>query len=136
MSGILVKASNEDVVSVDETDKLVIDSLPDIGQIKMPEMKVVSTKIRWLSALGYSKSDIQKFLNVRYQQVRNVLTTIPKRAAREDLPPLVIELMDPIDDIQAIMDTALEQSLGEGRRARKKADSMTSAVEPVEPVEE
>jgi hypothetical protein len=32
----------------------------------------VSAKIRYLTSLGYTRSDISKILNVRYQHVRNV----------------------------------------------------------------
>ena len=99
--------------------KLVIDSLPDMGQIVIPECKTMSTRIRWLGAMGYSVNQIHHGLGVRYQQVRNVLTTTPKRAAREDLPPLVLVLRDPIDDIQAIMDMTLEESLKTDRKERQ-----------------
>jgi hypothetical protein len=103
-------------------EKLVIDSLPPIHMVKMPAtMRVMSTKIRWLAALGYPRAEIQKQLGLRYQQVRNVLHNLPKRAAREDLPPLVIELYDPVDDIQAIMDSELEKSMKVVRKERAKA---------------
>lgn len=42
--------------------------------------KTTSALIRWLSAEGYSRSAIAKFLNIRYQHVRNVLTKELKRA--------------------------------------------------------
>lgn len=103
-------------------EKLVIDSLPPIHMVKLPAgMRVMSTKIRWLAALGYPRAEIQKQLGLRYQQVRNVLHNLPKRAAREDLPPLVIELYDPVDDIQAIMDSELEKSMQVVRKERARA---------------
>lgn len=96
-------------------ETLKIDSLPDIGSIVIPECKVMSTRIRWLHAMGYKPAEISKYLMIKYQQVRNVITTQPKRAAREDLPPLVLTLREPVDDIQAIMDRALDDSIRAGR---------------------
>ena len=40
-----------------------------------------SAKIRYLSAEGFSVSQVAEHLNIRYQHVRNVLTTPLKRAA-------------------------------------------------------
>ena len=66
-------------------------NLPPISHIKPPEMRHNSTKIRWYLGLGYTVKEVATFLGVRYQQVRNVGTTTPKRAAREDVPPYIIE---------------------------------------------
>lgn len=49
-------------------------------QKKVPE-GTTSQKIRALSAKGMERKDIAKLLNIRYQHVRNVLTTPLKRAA-------------------------------------------------------
>lgn len=98
---------------------VAIDSLPEIGAIEIPPVKVMSTKIRWLAAMGYKPADISRYLMVRYQQVRNVITTQPKRAAREDLPELKLVLKEPVDDIQAIMDAELEKSLRAGRKIHR-----------------
>ncbi len=112
--------------------KLEIDSLPDISQIVLPEMKVTSTRIRWLLAMGYSINQIHHGLGLRYQQVRNVATTTPKRAAREDLPPLVLVLRDPIDDVQAIMDMALDESLKKAYKERNPKVGRQGLEEPDE----
>src|SRR5689334_12654550 len=42
-------------------------------------LKTKSDKIRKLAASGYSRSDIAKFLGVRYQHVRNVLVDDERR---------------------------------------------------------
>ncbi|MEB3029694.1 hypothetical protein VJI72_07850, partial [Parvimonas micra] len=55
-------------------------ALPPIHRVKPPEMHHMSTKIRWYIALGYTVGEVSKFLGLRYQQVRNVATTTPKRA--------------------------------------------------------
>jgi hypothetical protein len=79
--------------------------LPPIGRIKMPPgMKITSTQIRWLNAVGYEAREIAPFLGCRYQQVRNVLQNPPKRAAREDVPPLVVEVTRLSEDMLEIAD--------------------------------
>src|SRR5258708_4663566 len=65
--------------------------LPPITMIVIPGTTTKSALIRWLHKLGYSTSDIYKFLGIKYQMVRNIVTNIPKRAAREDLPAMVVE---------------------------------------------
>lgn len=46
------------------------------NQVKqMSEMKTVSSKIRFLDGLGWTRSQIAKQLGKRYQHVRNVLIT-------------------------------------------------------------
>lgn len=42
--------------------------------------KTKSNLIRFLSSQGKSRSDISKFMNIRYQHVRNVLTTPLKKS--------------------------------------------------------
>jgi len=46
----------------------------------MAGLKTKSAVIRHLSALGKSRSDISKFMGIRYQHVRNVLTQPLKQA--------------------------------------------------------
>lgn len=93
--------------------------LPPLARLKIPETKTQSAKVRWLAAMGYSVRDISVGTGIKYQQVRNMVTTVPKRAAREDMPPLEVELLDPVDDVQAIMDAELDRSLGAARAGRK-----------------
>lgn len=95
-------------------------ALPPIHRIRLPEVRNRSTLIRWLSALGYPVKEIAQVLNVRYQQVRNVLHTPPKRAAREDMPSLEFQTWDLVDDVQAILDAELERSLSAQRFDRKQ----------------
>jgi hypothetical protein len=116
----------------EELDEHGLDKrgLPPIHRIKIPEgATIMSTKIRWLRAVGYEVVEIHKFLGVRYQQVRNVLTTQPKRAAREDLPALVVEVIPLTEDNLELMDQhAMEMNMGaqrlqhrEERRATNRA---------------
>lgn len=42
---------------------------------KIESMKTTSSKIRYLNSLGLSRSEISKYLQIRYQHVRNVLIT-------------------------------------------------------------
>lgn len=52
------------------------------NQVKqMDEMKTVSSKIRFLDGLGWTRSAIAKQLGKRYQHVRNVLITPIKGTA-------------------------------------------------------
>lgn len=100
-------------------------SLPPIEKVVPPSTITKSALIRWYRALGYEVKDISKYMNIRYQQVRNITTNQPKRASREDLPPLKILLREEGDLIDAAMDGALEASLMAGRKERKaeeKAD--------------
>lgn len=94
--------------------------LPPIGMIVITKTKTQSNTIRWLAALGYEIKQISACLGIRYQQVRNIVTTIPKRAAREDLPPLIVEYKPETDALDDAMDGALEASLLAERKARQK----------------
>ena len=89
--------------------------LPPIERVIQPKMQHTSTKIRWYLGLGYEVGEVARYMGVRYQQVRNVGVTDPKRAAREDVPPYEIELHPLPDDIDSIMDAELERSLAAGR---------------------
>ena len=40
---------------------------------KLESFKYTSTKIRFLSSLGFDRGPISKILSIRYQHVRNVL---------------------------------------------------------------
>lgn len=105
-----------------EDGSLVTQPLPPITQIKIPATTTKSATIRWLCALGYTVSDISNHLGVRYQMVRNIKTTIPKRAAREDSPEMVVEYLPERDPMDDAMDGALEQSLLVDRKSRKAAE--------------
>lgn len=94
--------------------------LPPIIRIKIPKTQTQSALIRWLAGVGYQTKDIAKFLDKRYQQVRNILVTQPKRAAREDLPELVIELADMPDAVDMLLDMGLERTFAEERQGKKK----------------
>lgn len=93
-------------------------ALPPIGDILIPKTTTKSALIRWLYALGYSVREIYGFLGCKYQMVRNIVTTIPKRAAREDLPAMEVMYRPEKDMIDEALDGALEASLMEGRRER------------------
>lgn len=96
-------------------------SLPPIAHIKPPAMQHTSTKIRWYLGLGYTVKEVSSFLGVRYQQVRNVGITAPKRAAREDVPPYIIEVWEVDDDLEAMEAHALEQQMAAQREEDRKA---------------
>ena len=60
-----------------KTNKMTVEQIKE----KLDSFKNVSTKIRYLNSLDYTRSEISKLLNVRYQHVRNVLITpITKQA--------------------------------------------------------
>ena len=98
-----------------------VEGLPPITSIVVPP-GIKSTRIRWLRALGYEVKEIAAFLQIRYQQVRNVTTNAPKRAAREDMPPLVIVYKEEPDLMEAALDGALDASLLANRKDRKAAE--------------
>ena len=99
---------------------------PPLARLKMPDMQHASTKIRWLVALGYPPKEIAPFLGVRYQMVRNVMNTEPKRAAREDLPPLDVEVLDIETDLEAMERQALEQEMAAQRAEARGAQRATN----------
>lgn len=101
-------------------------SLPPIHRIREPHMHHMSTRIRWFKALGYEVKEISAFLGVRYQQVRNVVTTQPKRMAREDLPPLTVELLDLETDLEAMESQALTQQMAAQRSQDRSARKETN----------
>jgi hypothetical protein len=108
-------------------------NLPPIHRVKEPKMVHTSTRIRWFAALGYEKGEIHRHLGVRYQQVRNVLTTSPKRMAREDLPPLKFEVFDVETDLEAMEAQALVDNMAaqrlQDREARKASRRGVEEVE-------
>lgn len=101
--------------------EVVVQPLPPINKIRIPNTNTKSATIRWLAELGYEVKDISNHLGLRYQMVRNIKTTIPKRAAREDLPEQVVEYLPETDEIQDALDGALEAGMLEARRERKAA---------------
>lgn len=105
-----------------ENGELVKHPLPPINRIKIPSTSTKSATVRWLVQLGYSVGDISNHLGIRYQMVRNIKVTEPKRAAREDLPSLVVEYLPETDEIQDALDGALEADMLAARKDRKKAE--------------
>lgn len=109
--------------------------LPPIHRIKLPETKTQSALIRWLHSVGYQVKDISKGLNIRYQQVRNIITTEPKRAAREDLPGLTVELAPLEDVVDMLLGDELERTHLDARRQEVKEQKRRSRQErDLEPV--
>lgn len=110
------------IVQVQQADgTIVAGQLPPMSDIYKPPTLTKSALIRWLNKLGYTVGEIHKGLGIKYQMVRNITTTIPKRAAREDLPPLVITYLPEKDFLEAALDGALEASLLTERKERLKA---------------
>lgn len=116
----------------EDEDEEALDKrgLPPIARIKMPEgAKITSTKIRWLAGVGYEPKEIAPYLGVRYQQVRNVLTNPPKRASREDVPPLVVERLSVCDDDLENMDRHFFELEMQAHRAEsRKTQRATNAA--------
>ncbi len=113
-----VESGNEDTV----TSRLEEGKyLPAIYRLQLPETRTKSALIRWLCGLGYPVKEISRALNMRYQQVRNVVTTEPKRATREDTPPLEIVLSED-GDVEDIVDMLLGEALESDFRAARKQE--------------
>lgn len=111
-------------------------ALPPIHRIKEPPMLYMSTRIRWFYSLGYKVGEIHNHLGLRYQQVRNVVTTEPKRAAREDIPPPTYELLDVETDLEAMEAQALVDNMAaqraEERSLKKKSGAARRAARQAE----
>lgn len=109
--------------------------LPPLHRIVIPETKTQSAKIRWLFGVGYQVKDISSGLGIRYQQVRNIITTEPKRAAREDLPELKIQLAEMEDVVDSLLGDELERTHLEARKQHqkdmKRRARAEKALEPV-----
>lgn len=95
--------------------------LPPLHRIKIPDTTTASARIRWLWEVGYEVKEISKGLGIRYQQVRNIITTQPKRAAREDLPPLDLVMLDMEDVVDTLLGGELERTFQQDRQQQAKA---------------
>ena len=115
-----------------EDGSVVVQPLPPIESIEIPSTTTKSATIRWLASLGYEVKVIAHYLGVRYQMVRNIVTTVPKRAAREDLPEMVIAYKPEKDVIDMAMDGALDAALLAGRKARKKVEKAQRRAQGLE----
>lgn len=116
---------------------VVRQPLPPIDQIIIPSTKTKSALIRWLWVMGYPIKEIYSFLGVKYQMVRNIVTTIPKRSTREDSPPLEVMWRpepEEFDPIGLAMDMELEESIKAERKQRFK-DAYHARNGPEEPEE-
>lgn len=60
--------------------------LPPLSDLKA-EYKTKSAIIRYLTSLGASTKEIATYTGIRYQHVRNVMTTPLKRGPNEDWRP-------------------------------------------------
>lgn len=63
------------------TNKKTAPSLATKVQAELDTLTTTAAKIRFLHAANYSKGDIGRILNIRYQWVRNVLNTPLKKEA-------------------------------------------------------
>ncbi len=107
---------------VQDDGSKVLGTRPPINRIVIPSTRTKSALIRWFHALGYPTKEIYVFLNVKYQMVRNIVTTGPKRAAREDLPELAVRWLPEFDLVDMALDGALEKALLAGRKERKASE--------------
>ena len=105
--------------------------LPPLHRLKIPKTATSSARIRWLWALGYPIKDISKGLGIRYQQVRNIINTEPKRATREDMPPLEIELINVEDIVDTLLGSELERTFQEDRKQRSRKGKRAQTVSAV-----
>lgn len=80
----IVAQTSADTVEVDgkevKREKAAKIVLNKAMQVQIDELKTKSAKIRWLASQGYKNGQIADYLGIRYQHVRNVLTTPLKRA--------------------------------------------------------
>lgn len=102
-------------------DDLKERALPPIHRLVEPTMQHMSTRIRWYHGLGYKVGEIHNHLGVRYQQVRNVVVNPPKRAMREDIPPLDIVLYELSEDLELMDQQAMEIEMAAQRSQDQKA---------------
>lgn len=69
--------TNQEMMTVETKDQIAkmsdVDLVAKYGQGKK------SVTIRYLAAIGFSRSQIAKMLNIRYQHVRNTLTEPMKK---------------------------------------------------------
>lgn len=86
--------------------------LPDIASIDLGSMKTKSARIRYLRALGYTRSAVAEHLGIRYQHVFNVEKMEPKRAAREDFPEMVVLRTDVVSGDQGLDNPTTLNDLG------------------------
>jgi predicted transcriptional regulator len=108
--------------------------LPPIHRIVLPKTGTQSALIRWLWEMGYQVKDISNGLGIRYQQVRNIITTKPKRAAREDLPPLELELAPLEDIVDVLLGAEFDRTHLAARKAeRRETNRMRREEESLEP---
>jgi hypothetical protein len=56
------------------------NELTKANATKLAQFQTKSAKIRYLNSLGWSRGDIARHLEIRYQHVRNVLITPVKNA--------------------------------------------------------
>lgn len=68
----MTKQSKQNEVVVESKEEVNVEAL-------LTELKTKSAVIRALHAKNLSRSEIAKLLNIRYQHVRNVLTTELKK---------------------------------------------------------
>jgi hypothetical protein len=62
---------------------------------KMLDLTTKSTVIRYLTRVGFSRSEIAKMLDIRYQHVRNVLTQECKiKDLESDMSDLESKILD------------------------------------------
>lgn len=71
----------EEVIEVATETKTTKIELTEAQQEVLAGLNSVSAKIRWLASEGYKNGPIASLLGIRYQHVRNVLTTPLKRTA-------------------------------------------------------
>lgn len=55
--------------------KKSVPQMESDAQEYLEKLETTASQIRYLNSLGYSRGDISRILNIKYQWVRNVLIT-------------------------------------------------------------
>lgn len=96
-----------------------LDSLKALGLVKNSEI------IRFLNHKGFKSAEIADFLGIRYQQVRNVIATIPKKASTlKSVEELTVE--KPLGIIETLQVMLTEQPAFESAAEKAKKSSEKS----------
>ena len=78
--------SKKNAKTIEATEAIVAPQtkvMPSMEELESKGLKTKSAVIRYLDSEGHSRSAIAKFLNIRYQHVRNVLTQPLKKTVIE-----------------------------------------------------
>ncbi len=93
------KAEKQMATKISNVDKpervkqVADNTLPAIKDLQLPVFSTKSEKIRWLTAAGYTRSQIAEHMQLRYQHVRNIQLQVPKKGM-PSMPPVVLVMKE------------------------------------------